>query len=126
MFGHFLILRAFILDSDGQEHTISLAIEHWWISDPASFILQEPGTFFMEALEDSTIARISYEDEQDLMNQYPKFEHYYRIISQLTAVHAQKRLLSNISQKAEERYETFALENNGNNFHDFVNMSTDE
>src|ERR1700743_2941071 len=101
-------LRAFILDNNGQEHTISLAIEDWWISDPASFILQEPGTFFVEAIENSTIVRISYEAEQQLMLQYPKFERFYRITSQLTAIHAQKRLLSNISQTAEERYETFA------------------
>lgn len=42
------------------------------------------------------------------MQQYPKFERFYRITSQLTAIHAQARLLSNISQAAEERYETFA------------------
>jgi CRP-like cAMP-binding protein len=101
-------LRAFILDNNGQEHTISLAIEDWWISDPASFILQEPGTFFVEAVENSTIVKISYEAEQQLMQQYPKFERFYRIASQFTAIHAQRRLLSNISQTAEERYETFA------------------
>ena len=101
-------LRAFILDTNGQEHTISLAIEDWWISDPTSFVLQQPGTFFVEATEDSTIAKISYEAEQQLMQQYPKFERFYRITSQLTAIHAQARLLSNISQAAEERYETFA------------------
>src|ERR1700754_4294677 len=59
-------LRAFILDTNGQEHTISLAIEDWWISDPTSFVLQQPGTFFVEATEDSTIAKISYEAEQQL------------------------------------------------------------
>jgi CRP-like cAMP-binding protein len=101
-------LRAFIPDNSGQEHTISLAIEDWFISDPASFTLQEPGTFFVEAVEDSTIVQISYEAEQQLMQHYPKFERFYRITSQLTAVHAQKRLLSNISQTAEERYEAFA------------------
>ena len=101
-------LRAFVLDKDGQEHTISVAIEDWWIADPASFILQEPGTFCVEAIEDSIIVKISYEAEQQLMQQYPKFERFYRITSQLTAIHAQKRLLSNISQTAEERYETFA------------------
>ncbi|KAA2243389.1 Crp/Fnr family transcriptional regulator [Chitinophaga agrisoli] len=101
-------LRAFISDNNGQEHTISLAIEDWWIADPASFILREPGTFFVEAVEDSTIVQISYEAEQQLMQQYPKFERFYRVTSQLTAIHAQKRLLSNISQTAEERYETFA------------------
>jgi CRP-like cAMP-binding protein len=69
--------------------------------------LQEPVTFFVEAIEDSTIIMISYDAEQQLMNKYPRFERFYRIISQLTAIHAQRRLLSNISQTAEERYDNF-------------------
>src|ERR1700748_881637 len=32
-------MRAFIIGNDGQEHTISLAIEDWWIGDPSSFTL---------------------------------------------------------------------------------------
>jgi CRP/FNR family transcriptional regulator, anaerobic regulatory protein len=101
-------LRAYIIGNDGQEHTISLAIEDWFIGDAGSYISQEPGTLFVEALEDSILIQMSYDDELLLLEKIPKFHSYFRIRAQRTAVNIQKRVLSNISQTAEQRYEEFA------------------
>src|ERR1700759_3474130 len=46
-------LRGYIIGLDGLEHTLSLAIEDWWIGAPGSFFYQEPATIYVEALEDS-------------------------------------------------------------------------
>jgi len=43
--------RAYLVDSQGKEHTLAFAIEDWWISDYSSLIYQEPATLFVEALE---------------------------------------------------------------------------
>lgn len=100
-------MRAYIIGKKDQEHTIAFAIDDWWISDYNSYINQEPATFFVEALEDSVLIQIDYNAEQLLMETIPKFERFFRIITQRSFGFLQKRLLSNLSKTAEERYEEF-------------------
>jgi CRP-like cAMP-binding protein len=100
-------MRAYLIDNKGQEHTVALAIEDWWISDFNSYINQEPATLFVEALEETTLIQIDYNAEQLLMETVPKFERFFRIITQRSFAFLQKRILSNLSKSAEERYEEF-------------------
>lgn len=100
-------MRAYFVDKKGQDHTIAFGIEDWWIGDFNSFIFQEPATLFVEALEDSTIVQIDYDSEQLLLIKVPKFERVFRIIGQRGYVYLQKRMLSNLSMTAGERYEAF-------------------
>jgi CRP-like cAMP-binding protein len=103
-------LRAYIIGNDGQEHTIAFAIEDGFIGDPGSFLSQEPATLFVEAIEDSEVIQMSYENEQKLLETISKFHSYFRLATLHVAVNIQKRVLSNISQSAEERYDEFAKE----------------
>lgn len=100
-------MRAYFLDNNGQEHTIAFAVEDWWISDYASYINQEPAELFVEALEDSRLIQIDYNAEQLLMETVPKFERFFRIITQRSFAFLQKRMLSNLSKTAAERYDEF-------------------
>jgi CRP-like cAMP-binding protein len=98
-------LKAYIIDpNDGQEHVIGLAIDDWWISDFTSYINQEPATFFVEAVEESIIVQLSFENEQKLYDLNPKFERFFRMHAQRTASFVQKRMLSNLTKTAEERF----------------------
>lgn len=99
--------RAYVVDDKGQDHTISFAIEDWWITDYNSYILQKPATMFVVALEDSVILEISYEKEQQLKQANHKFETFFRIRAERTAAFMQQRIISNLTQTAEERYENF-------------------
>jgi len=99
--------RTYLLGNDGEEHTIALAIEDWWVGDLGSYIFQEPATLFIEALEDSTLNRLSYKNEQLLLEQIPKFERFFHAILIRGAVAMQKRMLSSLSKTAEERYDEF-------------------
>ncbi|WP_343673893.1 Crp/Fnr family transcriptional regulator [Chitinophaga sp.] len=98
-------LRSYFIGNDGQEYTIALAIDDWWISDFTSYINQEPATLFVEAMEHSTLIQISYQNEQALYEKVPQFERFFRIHSQRGAAAIQKRMLWSISKTAEERYE---------------------
>lgn len=100
-------MRAYMMDSNGQEHTVSFGIEDWWIADFNSYIFQQPATLFVEAMEDSTLIQISYADEQKLLEKLPKFEKFYRILAQNGYAYLQRRILSNISMNATDRYEHF-------------------
>lgn len=99
--------RAYVVDDNGQDNTIAFAIEDWWITDYNSYILQKPATMFVIALEDSTILEISYEKEQALKQANHKFETFFRIRAERTAAFMQQRIISNLTQSAEERYENF-------------------
>ncbi|MCD0464894.1 Crp/Fnr family transcriptional regulator [Flavobacterium sp. ENC] len=99
--------RGYLVDKEGKEHTLSFAIEDWWISDYSSLIYQEPATLFVEALEDSVLIQIAYEDEQRFLAEIPKLEKFERIITQRSLAFQQKRLLSNFTKTAEERYDEF-------------------
>lgn len=99
--------RAYVVADKGQDHTIQFAIEDWWISDYNSYIYQQPATMFVVALEDSVVLRLSYEDEQKLKAAHPKFETFFRIIAEHSTAFMQRRIISNLTQTAEERYEQF-------------------
>lgn len=102
--------RGYLMCTEGKEHTISFGIENWWISDFNSYIFQEPATLFIEATENSKILQLSYNDEQELLEKHPKFEKMFRIMSQKDLASNQKRVMSNLSDSAEIRYEKFVVQ----------------
>lgn len=99
--------RAYVVDDEGQDSTIAFAIEDWWITDYNSYILQQPATMFVVALEDSIILELPHEKEKALKQLSHKFETFFRIRAERTAAFMQQRIISNLTQSAEERYENF-------------------
>jgi CRP-like cAMP-binding protein len=100
--------RAYVVADEGQDHTINFAIDDWWITDYNSYIFQQPATMFVVALEDSIILQIEYEKEQELKLQNHKFETFFRIVAERGLASQQRRIISNLTQTAEERYEYFS------------------
>jgi CRP-like cAMP-binding protein len=101
------LLRAYTLDSKGQERIAMFAIEDWWISDMYSFLTETPATQHIDALEDTEVLSIEKPDLEALYIEVPKFERFFRIILQNAFIAGQKRILSSISQSAEEQYLAF-------------------
>jgi CRP-like cAMP-binding protein len=99
--------RGYVIDGKGEDHTIQFAIEDWWISDYNSYIYQQPATMFVVALEDSVILQIDHESEQQLKSANHKFETIFRIMAERAAAFQQRRVISNLTQSAEERYHRF-------------------
>jgi CRP-like cAMP-binding protein len=107
---HYVIngaFRAYVVADEGQDHTITFAIEDWWITDYNSYIFQQPATMFVVALEDSTILQIDFEKEQELKKSNHKFETFFRILAERGLASQQRRIISNLTQTAEERYINF-------------------
>lgn len=100
-------LRSYFVSDEGIEHTIQFAIEDWFISDFYSYIHQTPASLFVEALENTTVQQISYEDVENLCQSHPIFERYFRLVAQKSFAYAQKRVLSNLGDSAEKRYLDF-------------------
>ena len=107
---HFVLkgaFRAYVVAEKGQDHTISFAIDDWWITDYNSYIFQQPATMFVVALEDSIILQIDYAKEQELKLRNHKFETFFRIVAERGLAFQQRRIISNLIHTAEERYENF-------------------
>lgn len=99
--------RAYVLSEDGQDHTINFAIDDWWITDYNSYIFQQPATMFVVALEDSVILQIDYATEQEIKQQNHHFETFFRTIAERGLAFQQRRIISNLTHSAEERYDHF-------------------
>lgn len=99
--------RSFVMDEAGQEHTISFAIDDWWISDVNSYIYQKPATMFVVALENSIILQIEYEKERELKGLNHKYETFFRIMAERGMAFHQRRFISNLTLSAEKRYDDF-------------------
>lgn len=100
-------LRAFYTGEDDKESTIMFAIADWWITDMHSFVNQTPAMVSIEAIEDCSLAQLSKANLEKLFVEIPKFERLFRIMMQNAYIREQLRVLQNLSQPAEVRYENF-------------------
>lgn len=100
-------LRCYHVDEAGKEHVVQFAVEEWWISDLHSFLTQSPAHFNVDAIEPSVLVQFGYHELQELYQQVPKFERFFRLIIQNAFIASQKRVISTFSQDAENRYLEF-------------------
>ncbi len=100
-------LRIYHLDAEGDEHISQFAFEDWWAIDTASFYSQTPAFYSIDALEDTEVFEIGYQDLENLFKKVPKFERFFRILTQNGYIIQQRRINSSLSESAEERYEKF-------------------
>jgi CRP-like cAMP-binding protein len=97
-------LRAYSVDSAGNEQIIQFAIDGWTISDLYSFLTGEEATYAIDAVEDSELVLISKPSYDELLRILPKFETYMRL--QITGAYLamQRRITSILSLTPETRY----------------------
>lgn len=96
--------RSYVVGDEGQEHTIQLAVEDWWITDYNSYIYQQPATCFVVAIEDGIILQIDHAAEWALKARNHKFETFFRTMAERSTAYMLRRLITNLTLSAEERY----------------------
>ena len=101
------LLRSFNVNDNIVEHVLSFACEGWWIGDMYSLLSQKPGNLFIEVLEDAEVVLLSKENQEQLYQEIPKLERFFRILTENSLVANQERLMDNLSLTAEERFEKF-------------------
>ena len=79
----------------------------WWIGDIQSIITQEPGTLYIDAVEDSEVLLLFKKDLEKIYTTVPKLERFLRILAENALATYQHRLIGNLSLSAKERYENF-------------------
>jgi len=97
-------LRSYYVDTKGVEHIYQIRLDNSWISDLASFFSQRPSEYYIESLEDTELLRVSFDRLEQLYNEVPKLERYFRILFQKAYVNALERLNATMWESALDRY----------------------
>lgn len=98
------LLRSYNVDEKGTEHMIHFALEGWWMSDTYSFLSGEVSSYNIDAIEDSELLLITLQGFEEMMLKVPVMERYFRILFQNNIISKERRLISSISDSAEEKY----------------------
>ncbi|GGG31905.1 DNA-binding protein [Dokdonia pacifica] len=98
-------VKSYFLDENGKEHILRFAMEHWWITDYESFVIQTPSNIYIDCLEDCELLYISYENRDKLTSEMHKMERFWAKKSKLGRIALQKRILSLLKNSAKERYD---------------------
>ena len=100
-------LRMYQIDDKGDIHILQFTAENGWLTDLGSFHGKKASKLNIDALEDTMVLQISYENLIAMYNQAPKFDRIFRVLIENSFILLQERLLQNISSTAEERYLSF-------------------
>jgi CRP-like cAMP-binding protein len=72
-----------------------------------SWIEQQPGTLYIDAIDASEILTLLKSDIDELYASIPKLERFFRILAENALAAYQHRLIDNLSLSAMERYNNF-------------------
>ena len=98
------LLRFYSVNKKGEKNILEFAPEKWLVVDRASFYFDEPSEFYIDAIEQTTVAVL---DEQfiDVASELsPQFRKYNERIMQNHIRHLQNRINRLIGKSAEDRY----------------------
>lgn len=99
------LVKSYAIDNKGKEHILRFGMENYWISDYQAYQFQTPSNITVDCIEDSTFFALSFTDRENLAVEVPSMANFWRIKSNIGYIHLQQRVLSLLTQTAEERYE---------------------
>jgi CRP-like cAMP-binding protein len=100
-------LMTYYTDKEGNDQVIQFSTAGWWTADLHSLTNQQPSIYSTRALADSEIFLLPKIRLEELVERYPVFERYFRIMFQNSLVTHQNRIVQAFSFTAEERYDNF-------------------
>jgi CRP-like cAMP-binding protein len=100
-------LRMFFVNEKGVEQTIQFALENWWMADYTSFASHKPSDYYIQAVEQAELLALDYSAQEELLNQFPRMERYFRLMHQRAHAASQFRIRNLYELSSEERYHHF-------------------
>ncbi|WP_040281080.1 Crp/Fnr family transcriptional regulator [Psychroserpens damuponensis] len=102
--------KTFHIDDEGNEHIFRFAIENWWAVDLPSFMNKEVSNTNIQCLKDTMVIQISRENLEKLYLEISELEHFFRVLFQNVSITLEKRIITNLSFSAKEKYLLFTEE----------------
>lgn len=98
------LLRSYNVDEKGDEHMNMFSWEGWWTSDMSSFFSGEKAVFSIDAIENSELLIITLADFEEMTLKVPVMDRYFRLLFQNSLITKERRLISSVTDAAEEKY----------------------
>lgn len=89
---------------DGEEICVAFSFDHSYSGVVDSFLTQTPAKYYLQAISDSALLRLSYHDLQGLYDRHKSIERWGRLISETILIGKANREVAILSYTAEERY----------------------
>lgn len=102
------LCRMYFIKESGQEQITQFGLNGWWIADYMSLEFKRPSNFFIQTIEETTIALLTAQKQELLFTALPKMERYFRQVMQRAYAASQVRIQYLFEQSAEERYRNMA------------------
>lgn len=96
--------KTYQIDPTGKESILTFSIENWWSGDLYSFLSEQPTQYFIEALEDTAVLRITKQNLEEVYKEIPQINVMFRVLLERAFIAQQERIMGNISESAEEKY----------------------
>lgn len=100
-------LRLYSKDGDCRDRVVQFAIENWWMFDPKSLDRDNSSCFYIDALEDVTLAVVSAESWGLLTSRIPALEKYFRMVFQRAYNASLWRINTMFCYNGADRYHRF-------------------
>jgi CRP-like cAMP-binding protein len=100
-------LRSYVIGSDGREHIVQFAPETWWLADNVSLSSGTPSQYFVDAIEDSDLLLIDMRSHETIVERIPGYAAAFRRGLQRHAAAKDERIVSSLSEPAQQRYLDF-------------------
>ncbi len=108
-FVNYGLLRNYYL-VDGKEFIVNFVGENCYFSDYESFLSRMPSKMYADALEETEVVEMSYDNLQALYRKYPECERAGRFVAEGLYMLLSEKSASFLLQTPEQRYQKF-LEN---------------
>ncbi len=95
---------------DGKESISAFFPDQTYGSVYDSFLTRTPSNYYVDAVEDSVLILLGYEDMQAYYAKYPALERFGRKIAEYLFVFLSNRVHSLQNESAEKRYRDFVIE----------------
>lgn len=101
------LLRFYDIDDNGKEHIVQFASENWFVSDRSSIYFNRPSSYFIDAIEDSTVVSLNQDFLYKAIEISQAFSQYNERILHNHIFQLQNRIKMLIGASAEARYLDF-------------------
>ena len=76
-------LHMYFTNEKGIERTVQFAIDDWWMTDCLAYLNQTKSGFTIQAVEDTQLLSITFDGQEQLLEEFPQLERYFRIMYQI-------------------------------------------
>ena len=97
-------LLCYYFNHDGKQVYQSFAVDGDYCCDYISFLTRKPGSIFIEALEDTVVIDLHYDDVQQGYDASPRLQKFGRLISEFLYMMFSQRDIYLATTTPEERY----------------------